>query len=124
MPRRIKLLPSQAAPTEPFAALVSAGAHGVIIGAIVLGSAVGTVAWEAFGELPEGLRFLLPPVTSPAPSRASVGYASQVGDRGAMSQPRERAAQRLQRRPQVKQALVVVGGDLQHVVEEERLVRG
>jgi TonB family protein len=82
MPRRLKLLPSQTARPEPLAALVSAGAHGLIIGAIVLGSAVGTVAWEAFGELPEGLRFLVPPVTSPAPSQKSVDYASQEGDGG------------------------------------------
>lgn len=82
MSRRLKLLPSQAARPEPFAALVSAGAHGLIIGGIVLGSAVGTVAWEAFGELPEGLRFLVPPVTSPAPSQRSVGFAAQLGDGG------------------------------------------
>ncbi len=82
MPRRLKLLPSQTARPEPMAALVSAGAHGLIIGAIVVGSAVGTVAWEAFGELPEGLRFLVPPVTSPAPSQKSVDYASQIGDEG------------------------------------------
>lgn len=82
MSKRIKLLPSQAARPEPLAALVSAGAHGLIIGAIVVGSAVGTVAWEAFGELPEGLRFLVPPVTSPAPSEAAASYAKQLGDGG------------------------------------------
>lgn len=82
MPRRLKLLPSQAARPEPLAALVSAGAHGLIIGSLVVGSAVGTVAWEAFGELPEGLRFLLPPVTSPAPAQQSVGYTSQLGAEG------------------------------------------
>lgn len=82
MPRRLKLLPSQAARPEPLAALVSAGAHGLVIGAIVVGSAVGTVAWEAFGELPEGLRFLLPPVTSPAPAQQSVGYTVPLGDVG------------------------------------------
>lgn len=82
MSRRLKLLPTQAARPEPLAALVSAGAHGLIVGAIVVGSAVGTVAWEAFGELPEGLRFLVPPVTSPAPAQAAVGYAPQLGDGG------------------------------------------
>jgi protein TonB len=82
MSRRIKLLSTQAARPEPLGALVSAGAHGVIIGAIVVGSAVGTVAWESFGELPEGLRFLVPPVTSPAPSQAAASYAKQIGDGG------------------------------------------
>lgn len=82
MSKRIKLLPSQTARPEPLAALVSAGAHGLIIGAIVVGSAVGTVAWEALGELPEGLRFLIPPVTSPAPSQKAAGYAAQLGDGG------------------------------------------
>lgn len=82
MSKRLKLLPSQAARPEPLAALVSAGAHGLIIGAIILGSAVGTVAWEAFGELPEGLRFLVPPVTSPAPSQEAARYAAQLGEGG------------------------------------------
>lgn len=82
MSRRLKLLPSDAARPEPLAALVSAGAHGLIIGGIVVGSAVGTVAWEAFGELPEGLRFLVPPVTSPAPSQQSASYTAQLGDGG------------------------------------------
>jgi protein TonB len=82
MSRRLKLLSTQTARPEPLGALVSAGAHGVIIGSIVLGSAAGTVAWQAFGELPEGLRFLVPPSTSPAPAQAAPGYATRVGDGG------------------------------------------
>lgn len=82
MTRRLKLLGSQTARPDPVGALASAGAHGLIIGSIILGSAVGTVAWEAMGELPEGLRFLVPPSTSPAPARASIGFASRVGDGG------------------------------------------
>ena len=34
------------------------------------------------GELPEGLRFLVPPTTSPAPAQASLGYATRIGDEG------------------------------------------
>jgi len=82
MARRLNLLPTQSTGAEPVGALFSAGAHGVIIGSIIVGSAVGTVAWEAMGELPEGLRFLLPPATSPAPARATLGYATRVGDDG------------------------------------------
>ncbi len=82
MARRLNLLPPQTARAEPIGALFSAGAHGVLIGSIIVGSAVGTVAWEAMGELPEGLRFLVPPATSPAPAQANLGYASRVGDDG------------------------------------------
>lgn len=82
MTRRLNLLPTQSGRAEPIGALFSAGAHGVIVGSILIGSAVGTVAWEAMGELPEGLRFLVPPPTSPAPAQANLGYATRVGDGG------------------------------------------
>lgn len=82
MSRRLKLLTVHSARPEPFGALFSAGAHGLIIGSLLVGSAVGTVAWESFGELPEGLRFLVPPTTSPAPAQANLGFARLEGDQG------------------------------------------
>lgn len=82
MPRRIiSPLPVEDRP-EPFAALVSAAAHVLIIGAIVAAPALGTMALDSLGILPEGLRFLMPPNTSPAPAQAATAYSDRAGDNG------------------------------------------
>jgi TonB family protein len=82
MPRRIiEPLPIDTRP-EPFAAVVSAVAHVLLVSAIVAAPALGTMALESMGVLPEGLRFLMPPNTSPAPAQAAMQYSDRAGDNG------------------------------------------
>ena len=79
--RLIRPLPVDSRP-EPFAALVSAVTHVVIVSAMVAAPALGTMALDSLGVLPEGLRFLMPPNTSPAPAQAATQYSDRAGDRG------------------------------------------
>jgi TonB family protein len=82
MPRHvINPLPNAPRP-EPFAALVSAVTHVLIVSAMVAAPALGTMALESMGVLPEGLRFLVPPSTSPAPAQAAMQFSERTGDNG------------------------------------------
>jgi TonB family protein len=89
MPRRvIRLLPSPGA-APPTGALASVVAH-VLIGLAVVGAPfAGSAVMDAWDELPEGLRFLVPPSTTKPAAARDLAFDAGAGDGGRATALRE-----------------------------------
>ncbi len=86
----IRLLPSQAA-APPSGALASALAH-ILIGVAIVGAPfAGSAVIEAWDELPEGLRFLVPPSTTKPTAARDLSFNAGAGDGGTSTAQREDA---------------------------------
>jgi TonB family protein len=73
----------------PAGALVSALAHALVIVAVIGGTTAGTAVLQHWENLPEGLRFLVPPnVTRPEPTR-ELAFSTGSGDGGTSVAERE-----------------------------------
>lgn len=67
---------------DPVGTFASALAHAAIVAGSVIGTITAYPAPEDMGELPEGLRFLVPPSTSPAPAQSNLAFTDGAGDGG------------------------------------------
>ena len=73
------MVPSNGTPAGP---LVSALVHVLIGVAVVGGSIAGTAVLQSWDELPEGLRFLVPPSTVRPSATRDVSFNAGAGDGG------------------------------------------
>lgn len=89
MPRQIISPLPPATRGSPVGAVVSALAHIAVIVLVVVGAPMTSVLLDSWDDLPEGLRFLVPPPKAPPTKEPALQFTPGAGDGGTSTATRE-----------------------------------